>query len=129
MKTKRSILAAVVLTAVVLTAVVLTIAVLGTALTALWPTNQASPSCTIFTVGDKTAAFFGNNEDNDDARQGRIWFTPPCKGRYGVVLFGYSVGGHADIPVGGMNDQGLVVDSNALHTTRIATPVADARSR
>jgi len=103
-----------------LAAVVLTTAFLGIALTAAWPTHQASPTCTIFTVADQNAASFGNNEDNDDARQGRIWFYPPRRDRHGVVLFGYSVGGHADIPVGGMNDQGLVVDSNALHTTRVA---------
>ncbi|MBN1639866.1 MAG: hypothetical protein JXA09_01430, partial [Anaerolineae bacterium] len=110
MNTRRSILAG----------VVTTVAVLGIALTGTWPTVRASPSCTIFTVGDENAAFYGNNEDNDDARQGRIWFHPPRGDQYGVVLFGYSVGGHADIAVGGMNDQGLVVDSNALHTTRAA---------
>jgi hypothetical protein len=119
-KTGFQILTAVVLTVAILAAVVLTAAVLGLVLTALWPTDRVAPSCTIFTVAGEKAAFFGNNEDNDDARQGRIWFTPPRKDRYGVVLFGYSVGGHADIPVGGMNDQGLVVDSNALHYTRAA---------
>ena len=84
------------------------------------PAYGMSPTCTIFTVSDGDTAFFGNNEDNDDARQGRIWFYPAKGDKHGVVLFGYSVGGHADIPVGGMNDQGLVVDSNALHFTRIA---------
>ncbi|MBN1581800.1 MAG: hypothetical protein JXA89_13935 [Anaerolineae bacterium] len=111
--------AAAVSAAAVLAAAVLASA-LGTTLSAVWPTHQASPSCTIFTVADQNAAFFGNNEDNDDARQGRVWFYPPRRDRYGVVLFGYSVGGHADVPVGGMNDQDLVVDSNALHTTRAA---------
>jgi hypothetical protein len=120
MKTGFHTLTTMLLTVAILAAVVLTAAVLGTALTTVWPTHQASPSCTIFTVADQNAAFFGNNEDNDDARQGRIWFHPPRKNRHGVVLFGYSVGGHVNIPVGGMNDQGLVVDSNALHYTRAA---------
>jgi hypothetical protein len=108
------------LAAAVLAAAIFAAAVLAVTLTAVWPIDRASPTCTVFTVADQNATFFGNNEDNDDARQGRIWFYPPRKDRYGVVLFGYSVGGHADIPVGGMNDQGLVVDSNTLHTTRAA---------
>jgi len=92
----------------------------GLVLTACLRAGQSSPSCTIFTVAGSGEAFFGSNEDNDDARQGRIWFRPGRGGRHGVALFGYSVGGNVDIPVGGMNDQGLVVDSNALGFQRVA---------
>jgi hypothetical protein len=93
---------------------------IGLVLSACLPVGESSPSCTIFTVAGAGEACFGNNEDNDDARQGRIWFRPGRGSRHGVVLFGYSVGGNVDIPVGGMNDQGLVVDSNALGYQRVA---------
>lgn len=93
------------------------------------PAGEGSASCTIFTVAGGGEAFFGNNEDNDDARQGRIWFRPGRGDRHGIVLFGYSVGGNVDIPVGGMNDQGLVVDSNALGYQRVAVHPAKEMAR
>jgi hypothetical protein len=57
------------LTVAILAAVVLTAVVLGIARAALWPTDRASTSCRLSTVAHQSAAFFGNNEDNDDARQ------------------------------------------------------------
>ena len=71
MKTRRTILVAAVLTA----------AVLGMTLIAPWPTHQASPTCTIFTVADQNATFFGNNEDNNDNFANKHWIYETTKTR------------------------------------------------
>ncbi len=88
--------------------------------------NLAPPigdSCTIFTttIGDRV--FFGNNEDY------RLWgiyawfipaqviWTPSgSHTTYGAIFFGFDDNGDpADgYPQGGMNDQGLCIDGNAL---------------
>jgi hypothetical protein len=80
-------------------------------------------SCTIFTatIGDRV--FFGNNEDY--RLWGiYVWFIPAqviwapsgSHTTYGAVFFGFDDNGdRADgYPQGGMNDQGLCIDGNAL---------------
>ncbi|MBN1532946.1 MAG: hypothetical protein JXA20_09810 [Spirochaetes bacterium] len=71
-------------------------------------------SCSIVTMSDGHHAFFSNNEDNSDTRGGRIWFKPAAERRHGYALFGYRVMNIGDIPIGGINDQGLVFDMNAV---------------
>ena len=88
--------------------------------------NLAPPigdSCTIFTSTIGNRVFFGNNEDY------RLWgiyawfipaqviWTPSgSHTTYGAVFFGFDDNGdRADgYPQGGMNDQGLCIDGNAL---------------
>lgn len=80
--------------------------------------QPASNSCTIFTVSKNDKVFFGNNEDYP-LKHGRIWFLPPFMEKYGLTLFGYEVHNNLDIPVGGMNDQGLVIDMNSVPSYNI----------
>ena len=78
--------------------------------------SLVSPSsgCTIFTITDGNVVLFGNNEDNFQSRHGRVWSFPAVKNKHGLVLFGFRLHDNFDIPVGGVNDQGLCVDMNAI---------------
>jgi len=62
--------------------------------------------CTIFFAHDGERALAGNNEDHANP-EGRIWFMPAEKGKYGRVYFGVDDW----IRQGGMNDQGLFFDT------------------
>ncbi len=77
------------------------------------------PFCTIVTWSDGRHALFANNEDNSDARGGRIWFKPAENGKHGYALFGYRVMSIGDICIGGINDQGLVFDMNAVPKVKL----------
>ena len=88
------------------------------------PVNyQIGDSCTIFTVTMGDTVLFGNSEDY------RLWgvyawfmptqdvFTPQgTQTTYGAVFFGFDENGDSadGWPQGGMNDQGLCFDGNAL---------------
>ncbi|MHA2203979.1 MAG: hypothetical protein ACW991_09855, partial [Candidatus Hodarchaeales archaeon] len=74
-----------------------------------------SAGCTIFTITDGEVVLFGNNEDNFQSRHGRIWSYPASDGKYGLILFGFRIHDDFDVPVGGVNDQGLCVDMNAIY--------------
>ncbi len=74
-----------------------------------------SSGCTIFTITDGEVVLFGNNEDNFQSRHGRIWSYPTGDGKYGLILFGFRLHDDFDVPVGGVNDQGLCVDMNAIN--------------
>ena len=70
--------------------------------------------CTIFNAFKEGRVLVGNNEDwfTTDTK---IWFIPPSKGKYGVVYVGFVKFGKQ----GGMNDQGLFYDFNALKYSRM----------
>ncbi|MBM3309930.1 MAG: hypothetical protein FJY80_00300 [Candidatus Aminicenantes bacterium] len=64
--------------------------------------------CTIIMVGGKKLALAGNNEDHDDPFA-KIWIIPASKNEFGRICFGFERPAQ-----GGMNDQGLFIDGNAL---------------
>lgn len=64
--------------------------------------------CTIIMVGGKKLALAGNNEDHDDPFA-KIWIIPASKNEFGRICFGFEHPAE-----GGMNDQGLFIDGNAL---------------
>lgn len=87
------------------------------------PATHIGDSCTIFTATISDRVLFGNNEDY------RLWgiyawfipaqaiWTPSgSHTTYGAIFFGFDDNGdQADgYPQGGMNDQGLCIDGNAL---------------
>jgi len=65
--------------------------------------------CTIFNASKNGLVLAGNNEDLNSTDT-RIWFFPPQGGKYGYVYVGFDSYGIQ----GGMNDQGLFLDFNAL---------------
>lgn len=71
-------------------------------------------ACTIFTVTDGQSLFFCGNEDNSEAFQWRIWFDPATETRYGRAFLGFRIGNNLDVPMAGMNDQGLAIDLSAV---------------
>ena len=71
-------------------------------------------ACTIVAMSDGKQVLIGNNEDWTDP-QTKMWFYPAAAGEYGRVCFGFSKDfGFAQ---GGINDQGLFLDANALPPT------------
>jgi len=69
-------------------------------------------SCTIVMAARDGLVLAGNNEDRDHP-QTIVTFVPATKDYHGRIVFGYD-----DAPVqGGMNDQGLFIDGNALRPT------------
>ena len=66
--------------------------------------------CTIFSIVRDGKVFVGNNEDERREYTAKSWFIQPRDGKYGCVLFGWADGWAQ----GGMNDQGLFFDGNAL---------------
>ncbi len=68
--------------------------------------------CTIVMAARNSLVLAGNNEDRNHP-QTIASFMPATKSFYGRVVFGYD-----DAPIqGGMNDQGLFIDGNALAPT------------
>lgn len=67
--------------------------------------------CTIFVKANKDIILVGNNEDYLE-KGTRIWFFPKTSGSYGRVIWGYDR--YLSPYQGGMNDQGLFVDINAI---------------
>ena len=68
--------------------------------------------CTIVMAARDGLVLAGNNEDRNHP-QTLVTFLPAAGRYYGRVVFGYD-----DAPVqGGMNDQGLFIDANALRPT------------
>lgn len=72
-------------------------------------------SCTIFTATSGGNVYFCNNEDYFTSQM-RMWFFPASEGKYGKVLYGFTYQ-HSFNPLGGMNDQGLSADENAVPYT------------
>ncbi len=83
------------------------------------PLVDSVSACTIFTVTDEESNFFCGNEDNSEAFQWRIWFDPATKDRYGRVFLGFRIVNNLDVPMAGLNDQGLAIDLNAVSYTPI----------
>ncbi len=71
-------------------------------------------ACTIVTMARGEQVLIGNNEDWTDPRT-KMWFYPAAAGEYGRVCFGFSK--DFGITQGGINDQGLFLDANALPPT------------
>ncbi len=65
--------------------------------------------CTIFNASKNGRVLAGNNEDLNST-DSRVWFYPPKEGKHGYVYVGFDSYGTQ----GGMNDQGLFFDFNAL---------------
>ena len=78
-------------------------------------------ACTIFTVTNGESIYFCANEDNSEAFQWRIWFNPATKNKYGRVFLGFRIGNNLDVPMAGLNDQGLAIDLNGVDYTPINT--------
>jgi tetratricopeptide (TPR) repeat protein len=73
-----------------------------------------SHSCTIAVSTDGQTVMVGNNEDYVDPRTG-LWFVPATNESFGQVFWGYD---RFLYPYqGGMNDQGLFIDINAIPET------------
>jgi tetratricopeptide (TPR) repeat protein len=68
--------------------------------------------CTMVMVAREGVILAGNNEDWRNPNT-RMWIVPPQKGEYGRVCFGFD----DNSTQGGMNDQGLFIDGNALART------------
>ena len=77
-------------------------------------------ACTIFSqsIGDKV--LFGNNEDHY-LETPFIAFTPAQEDSHGFTYLGFIIDDDPpfELPEGGMNDQGLSVDINALPPTQL----------
>ncbi len=69
-------------------------------------------ACTMVMVAKGEVMLAGNNEDWRNPNT-KIWAYPASKGKYGRVCFGFDDG----YTQGGMNDQGLFIDANALSPT------------
>jgi len=68
--------------------------------------------CTIVMVSKGPLILVGNNEDWKNPKT-KMWFIPAENGEYGRVCFGFD----DMFAQGGMNDQGLFIDANALDST------------
>lgn len=77
------------------------------------PANEDNVfGCTIVMAARNGLVLAGNNEDRNHP-QTIVTFMPASESYYGRVIFGYD-----DAPIqGGMNDQGLFIDGNALAPT------------
>jgi len=73
---------------------------------------NSADGCTIVMVAKGKIILAGNNEDWKNPKT-KIWFTPASDGEYGRVCVGFDDG----FAQGGMNDQGLFIDANALSPT------------
>ena len=73
---------------------------------------KTTEACTIVMVAKGKIVLAGNNEDWKNPIT-KIWFIPASNGKYGRVCVGFD-----DLfAQGGMNDQGLFIDANALGPT------------
>ncbi len=73
---------------------------------------DSAEGCTIVMIAKGKVVLAGNNEDWKNPKT-KIWFIPASNGEYGRVCVGFD-----DLnPQGGMNDQGLFLDANALGPT------------
>ncbi|MFA9452999.1 MAG: hypothetical protein ACERK6_03715 [Candidatus Aminicenantaceae bacterium] len=78
-------------------------------LSALLIVVSTAQPCTFFMSTLKGITYFGNNEDFSDEKT-NIWFIPAQEGKFGYMYFSYDNGW----PQGGMNDQGLCFDGDAV---------------
>jgi len=76
--------------------------------------SNISDACTIVMLSKNGVILAGNNEDWKDPFTS-IWFIPATDDEFGRVCFGF--GNTMTKPQGGMNDQGLFLDGNALGPT------------
>jgi predicted choloylglycine hydrolase len=75
---------------------------------------QELVACTIVTMAKGDRVLIGNNEDWTDTWT-KMWFYPAANGEYGRVCFGFTR--DFSMAQGGINDQGLFLDANALSPT------------
>jgi tetratricopeptide (TPR) repeat protein len=74
--------------------------------------GNPTEGCTIVMVANGKIVLAGNNEDWKNPIT-KIWFIPASNGEYGRVCVGFD----DMFAQGGMNDQGLFIDANALGPT------------
>jgi hypothetical protein len=74
--------------------------------------SSPTDGCTIIMVAKGKIVLAGNNEDWRNPKT-KIWFIPATEGEYGRVCVGFD----NMFAQGGMNDQGLFIDANALSPT------------
>ncbi len=74
--------------------------------------GDPAEGCTIVMVAKGNIVLAGNNEDWRNPKT-KIWFVPASEGEYGRVCVGFD----NMFAQGGMNDQGLFIDANALGST------------
>lgn len=78
----------------------------------LFCSAHPAEGCTIVMVAKEKIVLAGNNEDWKNPIT-KIWFIPASNGEYGRVCVGFD----DMFAQGGMNDQGLFIDANALAPT------------
>lgn len=76
--------------------------------------SKSSDACTIVMIANGDTILAGNNEDWYNPNT-VMWFYPPSNGEFGRVCFGFD--NAYEITEGGMNDQGLFIDINAVDDT------------
>jgi len=74
--------------------------------------NGLASACTVIMASKGGMVLVGNNEDWKNPNT-RVWFIPASGEEYGRVCLGFDDG----FAQGGMNDQGLFIDGNALSPT------------
>ncbi len=72
--------------------------------------------CTVVTIAKDNVVLAGNNEDYTEPRT-KIWFVPASKEAHGRVYVGFDHALMHSRFQGGMNDQGLFMDMNAVNPT------------
>lgn len=83
-------------------------------LTLLFLARQGALACTVVTFSDGKTVLVGNNEDYSDPNA-KVWFIPASADKHGRICWGFDAG--FEIAQGGMNDQGLFIDANAVPPT------------
>ncbi len=78
----------------------------------LFEYNYSAYSCTIFVKTGDDLVLVGNNEDYIEPET-KIWFFPESPNSFGRVIWGYDR--YLLKYQGGMNDQGLFIDINAIN--------------
>ncbi|MCP5102951.1 MAG: hypothetical protein GY950_06220, partial [bacterium] len=73
---------------------------------------DSTVACTMVMVAKGDVMLAGNNEDWKNPNT-KMWIYPPSKNEYGRICFGFD----NNFTQGGMNDQGLFIDANALSPT------------
>jgi penicillin V acylase-like amidase (Ntn superfamily) len=76
--------------------------------------NSSTDACTIIMLSKNDVVLVGNNEDARDPYT-CYWIIPPSNDEYGRICFGFT--DPFENPQGGLNDQGLFIDANAIAST------------
>jgi tetratricopeptide (TPR) repeat protein len=89
--------------------------------------SMAVSACTVFMANDGKTVWIGNNEDELQTTNYRMWFYPAKRGNYGYAIwtdlnFGKLLNGLSYLnPQGGLNEFGLFMDYTATAGISIVT--------